>query len=60
MKALEYGKGYKYAHDEPEGVADMTCLPPAHEGRRFYRPTERGWEGELRRRAANKPEPRSS
>jgi putative ATPase len=60
MKALEYGKGYKYAHDEPEGVADMTCLPPAHEGRRFYQPTERGFEGELRRRPANKPEPRSS
>ena len=33
MKALEYGKGYKYAHDEPEGVADMECLPPAHKGR---------------------------
>ena len=33
MKALDYGKGYKYAHDEPEGVADMECLPPAHKGR---------------------------
>ena len=30
MKQLEYGKGYRYAHDEPEGVADMDCLPPAH------------------------------
>ena len=30
MKALDYGKGYRYAHDEPEGVADMECLPPAH------------------------------
>ena len=49
MKQLEYGKGYRYAHDEPEGVADMTCLPPAHEGRRFYRPTNRGWEGKLPR-----------
>jgi len=38
MKQLEYGKGYRYAHDEPEGVAkDMECLPPAHKGRRFYR-----------------------
>ncbi len=42
MKALDYGKGYKYAHDEAEGVADMECLPPAHEGRQFYKPTERG------------------
>jgi putative ATPase len=48
MKALDYGKGYRYAHDEPEGVADMECLPPAHRGRRFYRPTNRGWEGKNR------------
>jgi putative ATPase len=45
MKQLEYGKGYKYAHDEPEGVADMECLPPAHKGRKFYCPTNRGEEG---------------
>jgi putative ATPase len=44
MKQLEYGKGYKYAHDEPEGKADMECLPPAHKGRKFYRPTNRGEE----------------
>jgi putative ATPase len=50
MKQLEYGKGYKYAHDEPEGVADMECLPPAHKGRRFYRPTNRGYEGALNRK----------
>ena len=49
MKQLDYGKGYRYAHDEPEGVADMECLPPAHKGRRFYRPTSRGREGELTR-----------
>jgi putative ATPase len=54
MKQLEYGRGYRYAHDEPEGVAaDMTCLPPAHEGRRFYRPTDRGWEGRLPRPRVN-------
>ena len=29
MKELDYGKGYKYAHDEAEGVADMDCLPPS-------------------------------
>ncbi len=42
MKQLGYSKGYKYAHDEPEGVAkDMECLPPAHRGRRFYEPTKK-------------------
>ena len=49
MKQLEYGKGYRYAHDEPEGVADMECLPPAHRGRKFYRPTNRGQEGKQNR-----------
>ena len=50
MKELEYGKGYRYAHDEPAGIADMRCLPPAHEGRHFYRPGDRGYEDEIRRR----------
>jgi putative ATPase len=50
MKDLEYGKGYKYAHDEEAGVADMECLPPAHENRRFYQPTQRGFEAELAKR----------
>ena len=50
MKSLEYGKDYRYAHDEAEGVADMECLPPAHRGRRFYRPTARGYEQEIRKR----------
>jgi putative ATPase len=54
MKKLEYGKGYKYAHDEPEGIADMECLPPAHKGRRFYQPTDRGFEGELRKKIAER------
>ena len=50
MKALEYGKDYRYAHDEADGVADMECLPPAHQGRRFYRPVPRGLEIEIGKR----------
>jgi putative ATPase len=50
MKELEYGKGYKYAHDEEAGVAEMECLPPAHRNRRFYEPSERGFEAEIRKR----------
>ncbi len=45
MKNLGYGKGYKYAHDEEAGVADMTCLPDSLQGCRFYYPTGRGFEG---------------
>ena len=37
MKELEYGKGYRYAHDEAEAVADMSCLPPALAGAEVLR-----------------------
>ena len=51
MKELEYGKGYRYAHDEAEGIArGMECLPPAHAGRRFYEPTDRGLEARIKQR----------
>ena len=50
MKDLEYGKGYRYAHDEAAGIADMECLPPAHRDRRFYEPTDRGFESTIRER----------
>jgi putative ATPase len=53
MKALDYGKGYRYAHDESEGVANMDCLPPALKDRRYYRPTDRGFEKEIARRLAD-------
>src|SRR5580704_15601902 len=50
MKTLDYGKGYKYAHSESDAVADMSCLPPALEGRKYYEPKERGFEKEIKRR----------
>jgi len=50
MKQLEYGKGYKYAHHEADAIADMSCLPPALAGRKYYEPKERGFEKEIKRR----------
>jgi putative ATPase len=50
MKDVGYGTGYRYAHDEEEGVSGMDCLPEALAGRRFYRPTERGAEAEIKAR----------
>ena len=50
MKELDYGKGYRYAHNEADAVADMSCLPPAIEGRKYYDPKERGFEKEIKRR----------
>jgi putative ATPase len=44
MKSLDYGKGYKYAHDEEGKVAQMQCLPDNLRGRRYYHPTQEGRE----------------
>ncbi len=50
MKGLGYGAGYRYAHDEAEGVSAMQCLPDGLLGRRYYRPTARGLEPRLAER----------
>src|SRR2546426_4287020 len=50
MKDLAYGKGYQYAHNEAEAIADMSCLPSALEGRKYYDPRDRGFEKEIKRR----------
>ncbi len=47
MKDLGYSKGYKYAHDYEEGVADMQCLPEKLAGKKYFRPGARGFEGKL-------------
>ncbi len=44
MKDLGYGKGYQYAHDLKEKVADMECFPDSLRGRRYYHPTDQGME----------------
>ena len=45
MKELDYGKGYRYAHDEEDGfAAGETYLPKGMESARFYHPVERGLE----------------
>jgi len=50
MKALDYGKGYKYAHDEEGRVADMDALPESLHGRTYYHPTAEGREKLLAQR----------
>jgi putative ATPase len=47
MKELDYGKGYRYAHDEEGKVADMDCLPDSLRGRSYYHPTQEGREKQL-------------
>jgi putative ATPase len=50
MKESGYGQGYEYAHDAPDAVTGMTCLPDALRERVYYRPTSRGFEAEIQRR----------
>jgi putative ATPase len=47
MKELGYGRDYQYAHDHPEGVADMDCLPESLAGRQYYFPSDQGAEKEI-------------
>ena len=45
MKDLDYGKGYRYAHDEAGGfAAGENYLPDGMAGTQFYRPVDRGLE----------------
>jgi putative ATPase len=45
MKELDYGKGYRYAHDEPDAfVRGERYLPDGMPDRRYYRPVSRGLE----------------
>jgi putative ATPase len=50
MKGLGYGKGYEYAHDTEDKVADMQCLPDSLRDRVYYRPTNEGVEKRIRER----------
>lgn len=50
MKREGFGKGYKYAHDFEDGVIGQQNLPDNLKGRRYYEPTDRGFEKEMTRR----------
>jgi putative ATPase len=47
MSHFGYGKGYQYAHDAPERLTRMTCLPESLKDRRYYQPTAEGFEKRL-------------
>jgi putative ATPase len=45
MRELGHGKGYRYAHDEPEAYAvGERYLPDEMPDRRYYSPVQRGFE----------------
>ncbi len=50
MKELDYGKDYKYPHDHPYHFVDEEYLPDNLKGRRYYHPTDFGFEKEIKKR----------
>ena len=46
-QAYGHGKGYRYAHDEPHGVAAQQYLPDALAGAEYYRPSDHGAEAAM-------------
>jgi len=46
-KRLGHGKGYRYAHDAPHGVAEQQYLPDPLVGRRYYEPGPHGFERDV-------------
>ncbi len=50
MAELGYGKGYAYDHDTAEGFSGQDYFPPGLGRQTFYRPVERGFERDVRKR----------
>jgi len=53
MKQLGYGKGYRYAHDEPDAYcAGQSYFPEGMPAVEWYQPTERGLEANIKQKMA--------
>jgi putative ATPase len=50
MRDLGYGKGYVYDHATEEGFSGQSYFPDGVARRNFYRPSERGFERDVRKR----------
>jgi putative ATPase len=47
MRRMGHGQGYKYAHDYPDHFVKQQNLPPFLQGKRYYVPSEQGYEKEI-------------
>jgi len=50
MAEQGFGKGYKYPHDDAEGLAEQAYLPEEMKKKKYYEPTERGYEAKIKSR----------
>ncbi|MFB7798808.1 replication-associated recombination protein A [Isoptericola sp. NPDC056134] len=51
-EGLGHGKGYRYTHDAPHAIAAQQYLPDELAGRRYYDPSDRGFEKQVTDRVA--------
>jgi len=54
MKEMGYGKGYIYPHDHPDGQITQEYFPQEMKKKVFYRPSDRAFEKEIRRKMTEK------
>jgi putative ATPase len=47
MRKTGYGRGYKYAHNYPDHFVKQQNLPPSLQGKRYYVPSDQGYEKEI-------------
>ena len=57
MKDLGYGKGYKYPHSHG-GYTEQSYLPKELQGKEYYKPTDNGFDKEIKKRLASYKEKR--
>ena len=50
MRNQDYGKGYQYAHDYEGGFTPTQNLPDNLKGKRYYKPSDYGYESEVSER----------
>jgi putative ATPase len=50
MRHHGFGVGYKYPHDYEDGDVEQQYLPDTLADRRYYEPTEEGWEAIVKKR----------
>ncbi len=48
MKALDYGKGYKYAHEFEDAITDQEYFPEELKGTKYYYPRDVGRESKIK------------
>ena len=56
MEKLGYGKDYKYAHNYPEHVVEQEHLPKELLGRKYYSPSDSGYEKQIKEQMQNREE----